>query len=1094
MIINMTLKRNILRIAGLSLVSLLFPLLLSAQQLSVSGRVTDNYGDPLPGVTVIEKGTTNGVTTDAEGSYSVVVRRKDAVLSFSCLSYRTQEIPVQGRNSISVVLEDDALSLSEAVVTGYGQVVSKDKLTAAISKVGSDELSKGSHSNAIHALSGSVTGVRIATTSGQPGVAPSIVIRGGAALDGSGTPLYIVDGVQKPDMTDLNANDIESVEILKDAAATALYGAKANAGVILITTHQGHEGKAEIVFKSNIGISRLRNTDEFLEADDYLYYLRLAAYRSGNTASLSAAGPYGTGNLIDADGNASAEGVYTTMFLSDENKYLLSQGYKSMIDPITGKTIIYQEFKSSDVSVRDKAITKDYNISASGGNSKGKYYVGLGYYDEQGFPVISSYDRLSLTANASYKITPWLESKTGVNFSRANLNRVADYISGGEKNFFGIMYSAPPTMRRYNPAGEEIICTTNWENGNWEAAQDFFYRRHTNYRLTLNSGLTFHLTNHLSAKINGTWYLNMTEVEKANKKYLSKPGSWNSDRGVTLSYARRLDQTYNAMLNYENSWGGHNVNVVAGYEYYDKFTYSFNTYGQGGDSDDFISISYFDKTKSANISKINMGSSHVEERSMSFFGNAMYDWEGKYLLSFSARYDGYSKLVNNKWGFFPGVSAAWNIHKEGFMRQFDHWLTGLKLRVGYGQNGNVNILSGAYDLQGNYGKTSSYAGTYGILINKLSYPDLRWERTTSTDVALETALWKKVKFSIGAYNKLTSDLLASVPFPSSSGVANQYTNNGSVRNRGLEMEWSWTILKNKNWLISTGANATYMRSKIMSLPDNGNENNRQGGSQVYDPNTGKLIWVGGYQEGQEYGVAYAWKMVDIVRSVDDLQKYAWYKDVIPAGGTIYGPAIWETLTAEEQQAGQLLQPGDAIFYDVNGDQVIDDYDKIYMGNTIPRWVGGFNFNIGWKGLNLHAKFDYAADYVAVNSRRRWYMGLFQGTFNTIKDSKDTWSEQRPDAKYPILMYADNKFRSNYRLSDIFYEDCSYICARDISLSYSIPKSLCEKVRLQNLTLSVTGQNLFYITKATIYSPEYGAEDEGGYGIPRTVLFGVKATF
>ena len=165
-----------------------------------------------------------------------------------------------------------------------------------------------------------------------------------------------------------------------------------------------------------------------------------------------------------------------------------------------------------------------------------------------------------------------------------------------------------------------------------------------------------------------------------------------------------------------------------------------------------------------------------------------------------------------------------------------------------------------------------------------------------------------------------------------------------------------------------------------------------------------------------------------------------------------------------------------------------------MGNTIPRWVGGFNFNIGWKGLNLHAKFDYAADYVAVNSRRRWYMGLFQGTFNTIKDSKDTWSEQRPDAKYPILMYADNKFRSNYRLSDIFYEDCSYICARDISLSYSIPKSLCEKVRLQNLTLSVTGQNLFYITKATIYSPEYGAEDEGGYGIPRTVLFGVKATF
>ncbi|MBQ7194205.1 MAG: SusC/RagA family TonB-linked outer membrane protein [Bacteroidales bacterium] len=1076
------------------LTAILLPVAAFAQPAQITGQVTDSSGEPLAGVTVIEKGTMNGVTTDADGRFSIRVGRADAVLTFTCLSFMTQEIPVKGRTQISVSLKDDALSLNESVVTGYGQVVSKDKLTAAVSKVGSEELSKGAHSNVIHALSGSVTGVRIATTTGQPGTSPDIVIRGGAALNGTGTPLYVVDGVQKPDMSDINANDIESIEILKDAAATALYGAKANAGVILVTTRQGHEGKSEIVFKSNTGISRLRNTNNFLEADDYLYYLRLAAYRSGNTAALSAAGPYGTGNLLEANGNESAEGVYSTMFLTDENAYLLDKGYKSMVDPITGKTIIYQEFKSSDVSVRDVAITQDYNISASGGNSKGKYYVGLGYYDEQGFPVISSYERLSLTTNASYKITPWLEAKSGVSFSRSNMNKVSDYISGGEKNFFGIMYSAPPTMRRYNPDGEEIICTTNWENGNWEAAQDFFYRRHTNYRLTVNSGLNFRVTKHLSAKVNAMWYLNMTESEKANKAYLSRPGIWNSDRGVTLSYARRLDQTYNAMFSYENSWNGHNLNVIGGYEYYDKFTYSFNAYGQGSDTDDFISLSYFDKTVQANISKINMGSSHVEERSMSFFGNAMYDYEGKYLFSFSARYDGYSKLVNNKWGFFPGVSAAWNIHKEDFMRQYDHWLTGLKLRVGYGQNGNVNILSGAYDLQGNYGKTGSYAGTYGILINKLSYPDLRWEKTTSTDIAVETALWNRVKASVGVYNKLTSDLLASVPFPSSSGVGSQYTNNGSVRNRGLELELSGTILKNKDWKVTAGVNATYMRSKIISLPENGNENNRQGGSQVYDPDTGELIWVGGYQEGQEYGVAYAWKMVDIVRGNEDLDKYAWYKDVIPAGGTIYGPAIWETLTAEEQAAGQLLQPGDAIFYDVNGDQVIDNYDKIKVGNTIPRWVGGFNFSSAWKGLSLYAKFDYAAGYVAPDSRRRWYMGLFQGTFNTIKESKDTWSEYRPDATYPILMYADSKYRANYRLSDIFYEDCSYICARDITLSYSLPKKVCEAVRLQNFILSVTGQNLFYITKSKIYSPEYGAEDEGGYGIPRTLLLGVKATF
>ncbi len=1063
-------------------------------QVRVSGRILDSSGNPVVGVAVIEKGTANGTISDSEGNYTLTVEGPDAVLTFSCLGYIGQDLATGNRSQINVTLQEDTLNINEVIVTGYGQTVTKDKLTAAISKVSSEVLERGAHSNVLQALSGSVTGTRISTTTGQPGSSPSIVIRGGAALDGSGTPLYVIDGIQKPDLSDINSNDIESIEILKDAAATALYGAKANAGVVLVTTKQGKRGMAEISFKAKVGLSYLRNTSEFLAADDYLYYLRLAAYRSGNTASLSAPGPYGTGNVYEADGNASSEGVYSTMFLTDENAFLLDQGYKSMVDPITGKTIIYNEFSSRDVSVRDVAITQDYNISASGGNDRGKYYASIGYYDEQGFPVISEYKRISMLGNGSYKITPWLESSSSFNFSQSDKLGVSDYISGGEKNFFGIMYSAPPTMRQYNLDGEEIICTTNWENGNWAAAQDFFYRRHTNYRFTFNQGLKFNLTKHLSLKLNGMLYMNMTEVEKSNKAYLSKPGIWNEDRGRSDNYARGVTQTYNAILGYENSWNDHNLNVIAGYEYYDKYNFGFNVYGQGADSDDFISLGYFDKTEEANITKISMNSTHVRERSMSFFGNVMYDYKGKYLASFSARYDGYSKLVNNKWGFFPGISAAWNIHKEDFMSDTYGWLSSLKLRAGFGQNGNVNILSGAYDLQGNYGKTGNYNGTYGILINKLPYPDLTWEKTTSVDVALEAVFWNRLSVSAGVYNKVTSDLLATVPYPSSSGVGSQYTNNGKVRNRGLELELDATLYQSKEWMIRMGVNATYMRSKILQLPDNGNENNRQGGEQVYDPRTGELIWVGGKQEGQEYGAAYAFRMTDIIRSNKDLERYAWYKDVTPAGGTIYGPGIWATLTAEEQQKGQLLQPGDAVFYDVNGDQVIDQYDRVYMGNLIPRWIGGLNFSVAWKGLELYAKFDYALDYVAVNSRKRWYMGLFQGTFNTIKESKDTWSEQYPDAKYPILMYADNKYRNNYRVSDIFYDDCSYLCARDITLSYTLPDKICKAIRMKRLTLSVTGQNLFYLTKSSLYSPEYGADDESGYGIPRTVLFGIQATF
>lgn len=433
---------------------------------TVTGKVSDASGKPMVGVTIIEQGTTNGTTTGLDGTYSLVVKDDRSVLQFSSLGYTSQSVTVGSKNEIDVSLSEDAINMSEVVVTGYGRTVTKDKLTAAISKVSSDVLEKGVRSNALTALAGTVTGVRIASTTGQPGAAPSIVIRGGAALDGTGSPLYVIDGVQREDMNDINANDIESIEILKDAAATALYGARANAGVVLVTTKRGRVGRAEISFKANVGLNYLRKTNEFLEADDYLYYLRMASYRSGNIAALSAAGPFGTGNVLSVDGNKSAEGVYSPMFLSDENAYLLKQGYKSMIDPITGKTIIYSEFTASDASVRDLALTQDYNISASGGNDRGRYYASLGYYDESGFPVISYYKRLSFVTNGSYKITPWLESTSSLNFSRSDSRQVSDYIGGGEANFFGIMFSAPPTMRHYNPDGEEIIPTTNWENGN----------------------------------------------------------------------------------------------------------------------------------------------------------------------------------------------------------------------------------------------------------------------------------------------------------------------------------------------------------------------------------------------------------------------------------------------------------------------------------------------------------------------------------------------------------------------------------------------------------------------------------------------------
>ena len=1084
-------KTQILLVAILTVFSVH---VMAQKGLSVTGKIVNNDGEPMVGVTIVEVGTSNGTTSNVDGSYSISVKGNKSVLTFEFLGYTSQQFAVQNRTMINVTMKEDAISLNDVVVVGYGRVVSKDKLTAAVSKVSKETLERGAHANPLQAIAGTVTGVRIASTTGQPGAAPSIVIRGGAALNGSGSPLYVIDGVQRGDMNDVNPNDIESIEILKDAAATALYGAKANAGVVLVTTKRGQAGKSEISFKANLGMNYMRKTNEFLSADDYLYYLRLASYRSGNIAALSAPGPFGTGNVYEADGNKTPDGVYSTMFLTDSNAHLLEQGYQQMIDPITGKTIIYTPFTPSQRSVRDMALTQDYNVSASGGNKNGRYYTSLGYYDEEGLPVVAKYNRLTFTANGSYKINSWLESTSGFNFSRSESRAVKDYIGGDEKNFFGIMFSAPPTMRRYNPQGEEIICTTNWENGNWAAAQGNFYRRNTLYRFTMNQGLKLNITPHLSLKVNGMWYLTMKEYEKFNRDYLTKPGMMNTSHQAKASYSRMLSQTYNVIGGYENSWNDHNLSVVAGFEFYDRYNFGLSAQGQGADSDDFISIGNIDKTQDKNIAAIAMNSTHVNERSMSFFGNASYDYQGKYLLSFSARYDGYSKLVNNKWGFFPGVSAAWNIHKEKFMEGTSNWLSSLKFRMGYGQNGNVNLGNlGPYDLQGNYGKTGLYDGDYGILINKLPYPDLEWEKTTSVDFAVEASFWNRLRVSVGAYRKLTTDLLASVPYPTSAGVGSQFTNNGSVRNSGLELEFDATVFKNKDWTVRFGGNATYMRSKIKKLPANGNLNNRQGGTQVYDPH-GNLVWVGGYQEGQEYGDVFAYQMIDIVRSDADLQRFAWYVDTTPSRGTIYGPSAWDQLTADEQAKGQRLQPGDAIFYDVNKDGVVDQYDRIKMGNVVPHWVGGLNLSVAWKGLELYARFDFATGYVSQDSRKQWYMGLAQGTFNTLKESKDTWSPERPDAKYPILMYADGKFKNNYRMSNIFFDDSSYLCAREISLSYKLPTRWSKLMHMKDLSFTITGQNLFYWTGSSLYNPEYGANSNGGYGTPRTVLFGVKATF
>lgn len=1069
---------------------------------SVNGVVLDETGLPLIGVSVQELGSNNGTITNVDGKFVLTLQSKKPTLKFSYLGYQTIELPITGQTQYKVEMKEALVGLQEVVITGYGRAVSKDKLTAAISKVSSQVLESGVRSNPLMALAGTVTGVRVTQNSGQPGKSPSILIRGGASLDGKGEPLYIIDGMQRDDMSDVNSNDIESIEILKDAAATALYGARANNGVVLVTTKTGRAGHTEITFKATVGSNYMRENDKFLNARDYLYWSRIGAQRSmemtPDRASiqgiLDGATPYGIGNNLEANGNLNTAGIWSTTLLNDNNRYLLSQGWQSMPDPLDpSRELLFYEYSSKDGSFQD-AWTQDYNLSISGGNDKGKYYTSFGYYDEQGLPLDTYYKRFSFDLNAEYKIREWLTTSGFVNVSNSNTKGIIR----GEKReyeYFGVMMSAPPTMRKYTPDGE-LVMGPNYANGNWAYSIDKFYRRNETFRGTFGTAMKIDFTNYLYLKLNAMWFLNMKEGESFDKAYLDKPGTMNTIRTASASYARALNQTYNAMLAFTKTFGQHNVDAVLGGEFIDRYNFGLGASGKGADSDDFISLQYTTALLGTGETQTSrdISSTHIQERMLSTFFNVNYDYQGKYLFSFSGRYDGYSKLVNNRWGFFPGVSAAWNIYKEDFMKPALEVVDNLKLRAGVGQNGNVNMVSGVYDLQGNYGTTPNYNGNYGFLINKLPYPNLRWEKTTSFDIAVEGSLFNRLRFSVGYFNKYTSDLLASVPFPTSAGVGNMTTNNGSVRSQGMEVELKYDIISNKDLRWRVGFNMTYIRSKIISLPNNGNMNNRQNGMQVYDPTTKQLIWVGGYQEGQEYGGIYAYEKQTIVRDAAHLQEFGDYVDNIPTK-PVYGPNAFAKLSEADKANAQQLAPGDVVWTDVNGDGAIDQFDKTYQGRQVPVIMGGFDTSLEWKGISLFARFDYAGGYKQYNNRRSWYMGMQQGTFNTIEDVKETWTPENTGAEYPIFQYADQNYKQNYsRESSMFWENSSYVCAREITLSYSFPKRWLRSILISDATLSVTGQNLFYITGSNLFIPEYGASKEGGYPVPRTYLMGIKVSF
>lgn len=1107
-------RRKINRLKGIATVfAWLFAVILYAQNITVKGNVTDNvFKEPVIGATIVIQGTSDGTVTDYDGNYTLSNVAENAKLVFSYVGMKTQVVDVSGRTTINMVLTEDVELLDEVVVTGYGGRQSRTTLTNSISKLDNKVLKNSALSNAGQSLQGTIAGLRVVNTSGRPGAEPNIVLRGGATISGSNNQaLVVVDGVVRS-LNDINPSDIESVEVLKDAASTAIYGARANGGVILVTTKRGKEGVTNINYTFKGGLNYARTGYDFLDAGDYLYYNRLGNKRindAGFTRTLT--------QVDNSTGYGANNPMFNVKYLTDETRPLLQKGWQQMTDPYSGKELIYQDFggEMKNLAFKDVAYTQDHYVSAGGGNDVSTFQASLGYYDEQGQVVGTGYQRFTGNLNATYKIRPNFTLQGGTTYSQSTNPSL--WVS--EASMFYRSMSLWPTWNPWDADGNPASGTGS-ADGNPLYWKDKLVRKGTTKRSTWNIGFDWEiLPKKLYLRENSTMYNIDVLSENFDKKYQTQNSSLPNETRVASARSERVSQQQHSLvLDYSESYNDlHNLNAMIGSEWFDNKLFRFEAETRNSPSDD--------------IPTMNVGSERSKTltnwdgyRILSYFGRVNYNYNYRYLLSLVARYDGISRLSNNRWGLFPGVSAGWNLHQEEFYQdsKISKYVSIVKPRISYGVNGNVSGLSnfevyGLYQplLQSDNVTPIQYDKKTGFLNTALANGNLRWEQSKSFEVGVDLGFFdNKISVITGYYNRQTDDLLTNLALPGYLGFNSIRTNLGSLQNTGFEFEARANIFSNTegfSWDIS--ANLSTVSNKIVRLPFNGNDRNRQGGHEIYDPVSKQYVWAGGLQEGMPIGDIYAFKQERIYRDWDDVKKSA--GDRYDAIGELYGPNMWESMSTQERVGKKPIEPGDVHWADLDGNGVINSYDRVKIGNVFPNITGGFTSTVSWKGLSLSGRFEYALGHTIYNDLRARNMGQYQGTFNLITDVKNMWSEDNIDASLPKFYYADqlaklNITRSNkaninvHNNSSAFYEKGDYLALRELTLSYLLPKQIITKMGLSNASISFTGQNIAYFTKYSGTSPEPSAindanenargVDQGRYPLPKTVLLGLNLSF
>ncbi|WP_281682049.1 SusC/RagA family TonB-linked outer membrane protein [Zunongwangia profunda] len=1040
-----------------------FELANSNPQFIVNGTVTDNSGMPIPGANVLEKGTSNGVFTDFDGKFSLNLTTSNPELEVSYIGFSTKTVLVDNKEILNIQLSDDNNSLDEVVIIGYGEQA-RTKNVGAVGQIKQEELSKVASSSFEGQIAGKMSGVIVNQSNGQPGASSQIVIRGTGTLTAGTNPLIVVDGyplTEGSSLNDLNPDDIANINVLKDAASASIYGSRAANGVILVTTKKGNK-KSETVFSLDVygGIQEKSTEYELVDAYDFAQYITEArnwGYVSKDPANRSETDP----NSVRVNKKFNGQGIDgRELYLDFLQPYL--DGQEGLVNT-----------DWMDVAFRTAEIS-NYNLSASGGNEKTKFYTSLGFFDQEGIVIGTDLKRYSFATNLETQITDKIKIGTNIKASFTDQNQLdqSSRSSGAlALSSLNLPYYSPYTADGALNISDQIINEQREIEGvringtpveNLLATARNVKDNRVNFRTFGNIFLEAELLKNLKYKLSlGGDYDNYNR----NFYYPSDVGSYRtpaprSDAEASQTKRSRVNYIIENTLIYDNTFKKHHVNVLGGYTFQKENINTTVVNGTGFADNNIRNIA----GASANTANYDHGIWALE----SYFGRLLYDYDSKYLFSAAIRRDGSSRFgVNNRWGNFPSLSGGWIFSKEDFLSSQDV-LTFGKLSASWGKTGNNqigNYGSHALVTESNYVYGSSLAP--GYITTSSPNPDLGWEIASSANYGIELGFFNKLNLSAAFYKTNTKDLLLEVPVPQQTGYTTVLANIGEMENKGFEFDLNLYNLKIGEVKIGVNANMTTYENKVLALGP-GQDQIATGRDQLF------ITKVGG-----SIAEIYGYDIDGIYKTQEEINN---------------SPHLSGTLT------------GDYIVRDVNNDGVINGDDKISKGTYTPDFTYGFGSNIAYNGFN------FSFNFTGVSGRT-----LMDGDLASLTESGEGFG-------VPTKYYFENRYhpvnnpngflgqpnfgnfsnsRKILRSSIVVKENNGdYIRLRDVRLAYNVQPKLLSQLSLKSLQVYVSGNNVFTKTDYRGWNPDgtssdvltSGYNDGSNYPVAKTFLMGLKISY